>query len=513
MVELKIDGKTAKVEKGATILDAAGVLGIKIPTLCHRKKTGRITSCMVCAVRDIKSGQFVPSCSMPAAEGMEIETVGESVRLQRKAALDLLLSEHLGDCEAPCRRGCPASMDIPAMLRSVADQNADNTIDIIKKHIPIPAILSRVCPAPCEKVCRRGTVDSSVMISQIIKCVADEDFRKSNSYLPSTVAPGGHKIAIIGGGPAGLSAGWFLTLLGYECTIFEREKNAGGQLRKSVADEKLPHNVIDAEAGLIEKLGVRFCFGRDMTATGLKEIRSSFDAVLIAAGSGSADLFRLDLNKLSTHTFETGTKGLFVCGSVIRPLRMAVSAVSQAFGAAQSIDRFLRGESFSQRKKRFDSRLGVLGEPDLRELMKNASPESRVADRSPRGLTHGNIRREALRCMHCDCRKSGDCRLRDLSDEYGADQKKYIRLVSPLRLDLSHKELLFEPGKCIRCGICVRLSEIRGEKIGMAYRGRSISSEVAPPFGLTFAEALPGGATIYAEFCPTGAICTKQNII
>jgi len=109
MIDIKIDGRPVSVEIGGTVLDAARILSIEIPTLCYLKELGHITSCMICSVRDRASGRLVPACSTPAVQGMDIETDSEPVRQHRKAALELLLSEHIGDCEGPCRRARPAA--------------------------------------------------------------------------------------------------------------------------------------------------------------------------------------------------------------------------------------------------------------------------------------------------------------------------------------------------------------------------------------------------------------------
>ena len=103
MIKLKIDNKEIEVEKGTTILSAANKLGIDIPTMCFKEGHHNHPSCMVCLVKDDQSGNLVPSCAMPVAEGMEIITNDEEVINSRREALELLLSDHAGDCEAPCQ--------------------------------------------------------------------------------------------------------------------------------------------------------------------------------------------------------------------------------------------------------------------------------------------------------------------------------------------------------------------------------------------------------------------------
>ncbi|MBM4155717.1 MAG: 2Fe-2S iron-sulfur cluster binding domain-containing protein, partial [Lentisphaerae bacterium] len=115
---LVVEGRPVEVDDGATLIDAAALAGFDIPTLCHRGGLPHHTSCMVCAVLDRRTGRLLPACSFPAADGMDIDISGETVRRARRRVLALLLSEHVGDCEAPCHRTCPARLRIPHMLRA-----------------------------------------------------------------------------------------------------------------------------------------------------------------------------------------------------------------------------------------------------------------------------------------------------------------------------------------------------------------------------------------------------------
>ena len=119
-MNMTINGKNVECGHGATILDAVRSIGIEVPTMCHIAGYPHFTSCMICVVKEATSGRLLPSCSAPAAAGMIIETDSDEVRHARRRALDLLLSEHVGDCEAPCQLTCPAHMNIPLMIRQIA---------------------------------------------------------------------------------------------------------------------------------------------------------------------------------------------------------------------------------------------------------------------------------------------------------------------------------------------------------------------------------------------------------
>ena len=113
MPKLNIDGQDVEVPASATIIEAAAKLGINIPTLCHKEGFEHNTSCMVCVVKVEGIERLVPGCAMPVSEGMIVDTRSDEVREARRMSLELLLSDHVGDCEGPCRAICPVSMNIP----------------------------------------------------------------------------------------------------------------------------------------------------------------------------------------------------------------------------------------------------------------------------------------------------------------------------------------------------------------------------------------------------------------
>jgi hypothetical protein len=128
---------------------------------------------MVCVVEDIATNKLLPACSTLAQPDMDIKTDTESVAEQRLCAIEFLLSEHLGDCEAPCRLSCPAYLDVPKIIRLAALGNIEYAETILRDALAFPRIVSRLCDAPCEKGCRRGRRDASVSIKMIERFIAD----------------------------------------------------------------------------------------------------------------------------------------------------------------------------------------------------------------------------------------------------------------------------------------------------------------------------------------------------
>ena len=253
MISLKIDNKKIQIEEGTPVILAAKATGIEIPSMCWREGKKHITSCMICLVRDVNANKLIPSCSVAVSEGMEIITTDPEIHEARKTALDLLLSEHVGDCQAPCQITCPANMNIPLMNRLLAKGDFENALKIIKRDIALPAVFGRVCPAPCEGACRRKSIDEPVSICLLKRFAGDQDLQAKTPFLPEKQADHGIRVGIIGAGPAGLSAAYFLQLRGYQVEVYDRNEKAGGSLKKEVKSRLLPSDILDDEIGIVKK--------------------------------------------------------------------------------------------------------------------------------------------------------------------------------------------------------------------------------------------------------------------
>lgn len=519
MVRLTINGKSVEVVEGATVREAALALGIHIPTLCFLKGYPHHTSCMVCLVKNLKTGKLLPSCSALAEEGMEVDAESEEVRLARKAALDLLLGEHVGDCEGPCRRGCPAFMNIPEMIRLIQAGHWAKALSVVREEIPFPAILGRICPAPCEKVCRRTGADEAVSICLLKRYVGDWALRQSKLDLPERVAATGKKVAVVGAGPAGLSAAFYLQKSGHACTVFDQQEEPGGALLQGVAEETLPRAVVRSEVDIVRQMGaelkMRVKLGRDVTVAGLRE---TYDAVIVCIGtSGVADGKELGLAMeegglvVDPHTYQTSSQGVFAAGGVIGHGRMAIRAVADGHRAAVAADQFLCGKKMMGVGRRFQSVIGKLQDEEMALFLNEGSAQGRVAAGRD-GLDEGQAKMESGRCMHCDCRKAEACRLRDLADEYGGEAARYRgrnrKKVEQVRAVAG---VIYEAGKCIDCGICVRITSRAKERLGLAFVGRGFAVRVAVPLSGTLEEGLRETAEVCVKECPTGALAMREE--
>ncbi len=283
-MRIKIDGKTVSARNGDTILDVANRAGIFIPTLCHDEKLEPYASCWTCAVKVVGEKRLKPACSTKVEDGMEITTEDEEIRVTRKTCLELILSDHCGECLPPCQLACPAGCDARGYTNLILNKRYDEAYRLIMETIPLPATIGRICPHPCEDECRRDVVDKPVSICALKRFVAAQDTPKK---LPRKKRPTGKRIAIIGSGPAGLTAAYFLALAGHEVTIFEARVKAGGMLRYGIPEYRLPKDILDSEIETIQKLGVVIKYGvsigdKDII---LNLISKGHNVVLIAVGA------------------------------------------------------------------------------------------------------------------------------------------------------------------------------------------------------------------------------------
>lgn len=292
MLNLTINGKAIQVEEGTTILQAARDNGIYIPTLCYDEAVKVYGACGLCVVEAQGMPKLLRSCSAKCSEGMVINTESERVVHSRKIAMELLMSAHDGDCIAPCQLNCPARTDCQGYVGLIANGEYDSAIKLIKNKISLPASIGRVCPHPCESACRRKNVDEAISIAQLKAFAADVDLN-GEKYIPEKSAPTGKRIAIIGGGPAGLTAAYKLAIMGHEVAIYDMMEKMGGMLRYGIPQYRLPKEILDKEISIIEGLGVKmnngFKLGREISIEGLKSV---YDAVIVAVGAWQSSSMR-----------------------------------------------------------------------------------------------------------------------------------------------------------------------------------------------------------------------------
>lgn len=676
-VTLTIDGRATTVEAGTTLLAAARGLGIRIPTLCHVDGFPPSSSCFLCAVAVEGRQALAPSCAMPAAEGMVVHTNTDDIRASRRMALELLLSDHAGDCIGPCMNGCPASFDIPGFLTQLAAGDDRRSAEIASDFLVLPASLGRICPRLCEQRCHRCDSDAALSVGGLHRFAADADLASAAPYVPRQAEETGKRVAIVGAGPAGLSAACHLRRRGHAAVIFDAHDAAGGMLRYGVPAFRLPRAVLDREVDVIRALGVEFRMGQRLGLdVSLEALRRDFDAVFLALGAqrsralecpgdehalGAIEFLervtkgqtpdigrdvvvlgggntamdaartavrlgatrvtvlyrrtrrempclmaeveaaeaegvrletlvaplrldrtaagRLQLTStrmelgppdasgrarpvpvpesaftieascviaaigqsvdtgglrtggvaLSRHgilvdpvTLATPVPGVFAGGDAVTGADLAVRAVAAGKLAAVSISQYLEGRPVTGSDDMVNVLLGGMGEAELAAFFRQVEQAPRAAmpelpleqrvrsfDEVELGFAPDVARREAARCMHCGCWKASTCELRQYATEYGADPQRFAGARRRFERDVSHPDVVYEPGKCILCGACVEVASRAGEGLGLAIVGRGFDAAVAVPLSGSLVEALPTVARQVAEVCPTGAFALQ----
>jgi NADPH-dependent glutamate synthase beta subunit-like oxidoreductase/ferredoxin len=681
MITLTIDGRQVTVPPGTTVLDAARWLGIRVPTMCHVPGIEPAASCYVCTVQIEGRRTLSPACAMPVAEGMVVATGSEDVRTARKMALELLLSDHAGECVAPCAARCPAGLDIPGFVhaiatRGIADGDARQAMQVIGRQLALPGSLGRICPRLCEQACRRCDLDQGLAIGALHRYAADRDRVSAAPFAPPRAPATGRSVAIVGAGPAGLAAAWYLLQAGHACTLFDAHPLPGGMLRYGIPAYRLPKDALDAEIDGLRTLGAEFRmgsrWGNDFTLGALRQVHDAVfvaigaqraqslgcpgeeyalagieflervalghppplgsDVVVLGGGNTAVDCARsavrlgaanvrilyrrgrqempclmaeveaaeaegvhLDLlvapvrverrggdavltcRRMSlgepdasgrrrpvavegpdfsivcstviaatgqsvdramaereglrvtawgiaaeARTLATDAPGVFAGGDAVLGADLAVRAVAAGRIAAASIHQYLSGQAVTgepaiagiamqpvddaERAAIFRAieRSGRVGAPEI-------SMERRLSsfDEVESALPDADATREARRCLSCGCRKADCCLVRSLATEYDVDVYRFAGQRRRFSQDVSHPEIVYEPGKCISCDACVRIAAAAGEELGLAMTGRGFDVAVAVPFGRPLSEGLRHAAQRCAAACPTGALALR----
>lgn len=294
-IKAVINGKEVVTTPGKTILEVVHENKLdKIPTLCYDKRVEPYGSCFLCVVEVEGMNKLTASCCTPIADGMKIFTDNERIRSSRKTALELLLSNHYADCIGPCINNCPANVDAQGYIALISMGKHEEALKLIKKQNPLPLSIGRVCVRDCEVACRRQIIDESVGINHLKRYVADIDAK--HKWVPGIKEYKNKKIAVVGGGPSGLTCAYYLTLEGYKVTIFEKLTRLGGMLMVGIPEYRLPKKILDDEIKWITDLGIivktNMEMGKDFNIDSL--FKDGFDSIYIAVGAHKPSTMRLE---------------------------------------------------------------------------------------------------------------------------------------------------------------------------------------------------------------------------
>jgi NADPH-dependent glutamate synthase beta subunit-like oxidoreductase/ferredoxin len=552
-------------------------------------------------------------------------------------------------------------VEIPEFIRLIRAGQDREAQEVIKRHIPLPGALGRICPRYCERVCRRQEFDEPIAICALKRYPSEVDYSSAEPYLPAQKPRTGRSIGIVGAGPAGLSAAYYLLQNGHECTVVDAHAEPGGMLRYGIPDYRMPSDIVRREAELVEKLGAKFRLNSAVgTDVGFEELLRGHDVLLLATGSqgesrvelegaeltksgmrlleevaagqlpalgesaavlGDGDVavavartmrrlgvsqvsilsessrrrmscirgrgeeaeeegvsllcdakptsvaeihhglvvryvvdgeerteqvdtvvwaprrrvdpapaealgLKFDQGRVSTDktTMQTTRRGIFAAGELASGPGAAVRAVAAGRLAAVSIDQFLRGEEVVGEASLINVRMGQLTEEEKQavfagyERAPRSGPDflpelERLSgfEEIEQALSSERSRREAGRCLECDCLAKKDCKLRVCGTRYEASVRRFSGECRDLGREDSHAAVRYESGKCILCGLCVRITE-GVDVLGMTFNGRGFPTRTRVPFGRSVLEGLPDGlAERCADACPTGALERKRT--
>ena len=285
VVKIKINGTEYNADTHKNLLENILDNGIYLPHLCHNKELESYGGCGLCLVEVEGVRRPLRACSTTVSEGMSIVTDSPALEKSRRTSLALIMSDHSGDCKAPCYMACPTHQDIQSYVGLIANGEEKKALEVIKQDNPLPASIGRVCPHPCEEKCRRAHIEGAVSICALKRFAADSYM----DYIPECEAPNGKKVAVVGAGPAGLSCAYYLAVKGYSVEIFEKQSQGGGMLRYGIPAYRLPKDILQKEIDSIEKMGVKIQYGKalgkDFTVESLK---NEYDAVFVATGAWKA---------------------------------------------------------------------------------------------------------------------------------------------------------------------------------------------------------------------------------
>ena len=294
-LNVTINGKKISVNQAKSILEVVREHELdNIPTLCYDERIEPYGSCFLCVVEVEGMNKLVPSCSTKVRDGMVIRTNSDRIKSARKTALELLLSNHYADCIGPCQNKCPAGVDAQGYIALISLGKYEEALRLIKQNNPLPLSIGRVCVRDCEVACRRNSVDDPVAINALKRYVADLDSEKM--WKPEITGNSGKRVAVIGGGPSGLSCAYYLNLEGHRVTIFEKLPELGGMLRYGIPEYRLPKKILSDEIAWITGLGIQVktnsVLGKDFDIPGLKA--EGYDAIYLAVGAHKASGMRLE---------------------------------------------------------------------------------------------------------------------------------------------------------------------------------------------------------------------------
>jgi len=391
--------------------------------------------------------------------------------------------------EAPCRRACPAGVDVPRYVRLIGKGRFDEALAVVREKIPFPSVCGHICFRPCEAACRLKDLGGAIPIRDLKRFVSERDtglWREKTRIAPNT----GKKVAVIGAGPAGLTAAYYLVKQGHSVTLFESSPELGGKMRSAVSEYGLPGEVLDAEIKEIIGIGIEIKTNRAVRSPD-DLLRKGFSAVFVAIGAdrslkigkhGASEIdstLGLSLGKgggikADRKTLATGKRGVYAGGDAVRGPSgppFVIKAIASGRKAAVQIDLYLGGngiinEALTPREQDVEANYPWVSIGERASIPSHISEDSgnEVAEHTPAFIKEIAVR-QAKRCLMCDLPIKVDaakccgcliCEMRCSLIHKNAffPAEAYIRIQRVGRQETEY-ELSFT-SECDSCGICAR---------------------------------------------------------
>jgi glutamate synthase (NADPH/NADH) small chain len=358
------------------------------------------------------------------------------------------------ECAPWCTAQCPVHVDVKAMASAIRSGDFDGAAAVLQQRVPFPGIISLVCDHPCQNVCRRTALDTTVSIRALERAALNHSSSKRITFrsLPGT----GKKTAVVGAGLSGLTVALELTRKGHKTTLFEASFSLGGSVWDHPKNT-LPRKVIQEDFTIVREspIAIRLgqVLGRDFTLSDLEE---DYDAIYLGVGAGFAASEDLEMDeaglvKADPVTFQTSRPGVFAGGSLRSETgpRSPIRSISDGRRAAISIDRYLQKVSLTASREyegAYDTRLftSIVG--------KESCPPVPVQD-PVGGLTTEGAVQEASRCLQCECMEC--VKVCEYLATYKGYPKKYIRQIyNNLSIVAGHRQGNLMINSCSLCGLC-----------------------------------------------------------
>jgi len=320
---------------------------------------------------------------------------------------------------SPCTATCPLHCNAQGYVALISQGKFKEALQLVREKLPFPGILAYACAHPCEKECKRIEEDRPISICHLKRFLVDHVEEPEFEFTPPEEK--GKKIAIVGGGPSGLTAAYDLRRMGYRITLFESKNELGGLLTHGFPSYRLPREVVEKDLAVIDKMGIEVkCntqVGEDVSTEALSQ---SYDAIFIAGGIAGAESIQrafkglkrtrrgtIQVNPIS---LETGVKGVFAGGDMVTGPGTIIESMAHGRKVALSIDRYLRGEDLLQGRESEGTQISPLRSllPHSKRMDREVLPD--MVKPFAASLTAEEAMEEAKRCLNCaGCSDCGEC--------------------------------------------------------------------------------------------------------